>query len=124
VNEHLALQLAAACGATLEIVWPRDVPPDGRFDAVLYDLDCLPPAEREPLLSGLLAGPAAWPVALHSYNLEEHQIETLQANGVVVHRSLASELLQSLALAAAPVALPSGLRETSAPRQRLAAQPS
>jgi hypothetical protein len=121
VNQYLALQLAAECGAALENVWPRDVPPDGRFDAVLYDLDCLPPSERAQLLSVVLAGPAASPVALHSYNLGEHQIETLQANGVGVHRSLSAEALQSLALAAAAAAPLRGLPDTSETEQLLAA---
>ncbi|HYT89135.1 MAG TPA: hypothetical protein VEL76_10540 [Gemmataceae bacterium] len=122
VNQRLAVELAGACGAVLEIVWPRDEPPDGRFDAVLYDLDCRPPSEREQLLGVLLAGPVTCPVALHSYNLEEHQIETLQANGIAVHRTLASEAFQSLALAVAPATPPSELQETSAAQQRLAAQ--
>jgi hypothetical protein len=47
VNQHLALQLAAECGVALAVVWPRDVLPDSRFGAVLYDLDCLPFTERE-----------------------------------------------------------------------------
>jgi hypothetical protein len=97
VNQHLAQQFATEYGAGLEVVWPRDALPDSRFDAVLYDLDCLPPAEREQLLAGLLAGPAPRPGAVHSYNLTEPQIETLRANGVRIYRSLAREVFQALA---------------------------
>jgi hypothetical protein len=43
VNEDTARQLAQACGVRLYPLWPREAPPDGGFDAVLYDRDCLPP---------------------------------------------------------------------------------
>jgi hypothetical protein len=121
VNQHLALQLAAECGTALEVVWPRDAPPDSRFGAVLYDLECLPPAERAQLLAGLLAGPAPRPGAVHSYNLAEPQIETLRANGVGVYRSLAPEVLQSLAGPPARHCDSAELQGTCGDRERLAA---
>ena len=61
VNQELALRLAAGQEAQLEVIWPRDEPPDGRFDAVIYDLDCLPPPLRQQLLTDLAGGRAPPP---------------------------------------------------------------
>jgi hypothetical protein len=96
VNWHLAAQFALACGAELEQVLPKDPEPDGRFDAVLYDWDSLPPRQREQFLSRLLAGPLLCPVAVHSYNLDEDRVATLRRHGVAVHARLETEVFQCL----------------------------
>jgi hypothetical protein len=99
VNQDLALRLAAGQRARLEVLWPRDEPPDGRFDAVVYDLDCLPACLRQEVLSKLAAASAPWPVAVHSYALTRKQFRALRGRGVAVHRRLGARLLHRLCAA-------------------------
>jgi hypothetical protein len=89
VNLDLALQLAAQWGAARE---PRDPPPAAPPDAALYDLDCLPDDLRQRTLAGLLARPVPSVVGVHSYSLNEAQVERLARNGVVVARRLDNDL--------------------------------
>jgi len=96
VNEGLALELAAACGVRLEVLWPRDEPPDGRFDAAVYDLDCLPVCLRQEVLSKLAAASAPWPAAVHGYALAGDQVRPLRKRGVVVRRRLGAALFRRL----------------------------
>jgi hypothetical protein len=107
VNRHLADRMAAACGVTLHALSPRDPPPDGRFDAVLYDPDSMPPACREEIIASILAGPPTRPVAVHSYNLDI-RADALRDKGVVVTRRLVPGVLQALcrSLGPAPATLP------------------
>jgi hypothetical protein len=91
VNQDLAGKLAAAAGVKLEVVFPRDAAGDGPFDAVLYDLDSLPPPDRQALLAELSARPAgqwAGTAAVHSYHLSPRQARALRRQGVVVARRL------------------------------------
>src|SRR5262249_13762632 len=81
VNQQLASRLAAGQEAQLEVIRPRDEPPDGRLDAVIYDLDCLPPPLRQQLLTDLAGGGARCPAAVHSYALEDEQIKALLRRG-------------------------------------------
>ena len=113
VNEQLAVDLANECGASLHVLSLRDSPPDGEFDAVLYDLDYFPTPQRQKLLSDLLAGPSPHRVALHSYNLEEYQIDALRGNGIAVHRRLGSEIFQLLHRGADRVVHQTELQEIS-----------
>jgi hypothetical protein len=99
VNESLAGPMAAACGLELEPRSPRDWTDPHAFDAVVYDLDFLPPRLRQEVLQPLLAGPVRVPAALHSYHLEEEEAETLRRNGVVVERRLDVWLFEALAAA-------------------------
>jgi hypothetical protein len=99
VNQELASQLAADQQAQLEVIWPRDEPPDGRFDAVIYDLDCLPPPLRQQLLTDLASGGAGRPAAVHSYALEDEQIKTLLGRGVIVRPRLRAALFRRLSAA-------------------------
>ena len=99
VNQELALRWAAGQEAQLEVIWPRDEPPDGRFDAVIYDLDCLPPPLRQQLLTDLAGGGALWPAAVHSYALEGEQIKALLGRGVIVRRRLKATLFRRLSAA-------------------------
>jgi hypothetical protein len=88
VNLELAGQLADAAGVLLRPVFVRDAVPAVSFDAVLCDLDCLPPAERAGTLKALLAGPLTCPVGVHSYNLDWTEVQALQARGIAVCRRL------------------------------------
>jgi hypothetical protein len=99
VNQELALRWAAGQEAQLEVIWPRDEPPDGCFDAVIYDLDCLPPPLRQQLLTDLAGGGAPWPAAVHSYALEGEQIKALLGRGVIVRRRLRATLFRRLSAA-------------------------
>jgi hypothetical protein len=107
VNCYHAARMAAACGTTLHPVSPTDTPPDGRFDAVIYDLDSIPPACREEIVASALADPATRPVAVHSYNLDM-QADALRDKGVVVTRRLGPVVLRALcrSLGPAPATLP------------------
>ena len=42
VDQALAARIAAECGAVVCNLLPHDPPPDGLFDAVLYNLDDVP----------------------------------------------------------------------------------
>jgi hypothetical protein len=88
VNEDTARRMARACGVRLYPLWPRESPPAGGFDAVLYDWDCLPQPERQELLAELLAGPRPRAVAVHGYNLEGARAESLRRHTVAVFRRL------------------------------------
>jgi hypothetical protein len=100
VNQELARGLTAACGIRLEVLWPRDGAPDGRFAAVVYDLDSLPPGGREAVLAALTAEPLPRPVVVHSYGLEDAQAEALRGNGVALYRQLGPEVFGQAAEAA------------------------
>jgi hypothetical protein len=97
VNQHLAQHLAGTLGARLEVLWPQDGLPDGSFDAVVYDLDCLPYPERQDVLSRLLSGSVSHPTLVHSYHLGDEHIERLASHGVAVLRSISSRLIGWLA---------------------------
>jgi hypothetical protein len=99
VNRDVALRLAKACGATLYSPALGDAPPDGQFNAILYDWDYLPPQRKHDLLEVLLAGPSPCPVALHSYSLDEVHGKALRRNGVAIYRRLDLELFLHLCLA-------------------------
>ena len=88
VNQDLAVRMAECCGATVYLLSPQDTPPDGCFDAVLYDWDYWPVASRREVLQQLLAAPAPGLVAIHGYHLDEEHAAALQRNGVVMFRRL------------------------------------
>jgi hypothetical protein len=98
VNQDLALRLAEDCGETLCPLPPREAPDDS-FDAVVYDLDFLPPSLRESVLAELSSGRPLRPAAVHGYNLDERQEEVLLKNGVAVFRRLDADVFQFLARA-------------------------
>jgi hypothetical protein len=101
VNLDLARQLAVQWGAALEPQEPRDLPA-APPDVMLYDLDCLPDDLRQRTLAGLLARPVASVVGVHSYGLDDAQVERLARNGVVVTRRLGPALFLLLRAAALP----------------------
>jgi hypothetical protein len=97
VHRDLAVRLAEDCGATVQPLSPNDPLPTEQFDAVLYDLDYLPPAQRQELLVDLAASSATRPVpvGVHSYNLDD-QVSALRRHGVVVARRLGPGVFRSL----------------------------
>jgi hypothetical protein len=96
LNEATADVLAGHWGGEMLPLLLRDPPPDGQFDAVLYDLDYLPPERRQEILAQLLAGPTHVPTGVHSFNLDEDQAEALRRQGVVVSRRLDRDLIRRL----------------------------
>src|SRR5262245_24695315 len=92
VNQDLATRLCEGRGDSLEVLEARDPPPDGRFDAVVYDLDCLSATDRQRLLSALTDAPCPRPVAVHGYGLEDGQANALRRNRVAVYRRLDPQL--------------------------------
>jgi hypothetical protein len=96
VNQDLAARSADEAGVELDALTFRDAAPAGQFDAVVYDLDSLPPAYRRALLADLGAGQLVEPVAVHSYNLSAGQVRALRRRGVIVGRRLRSRLFDRL----------------------------
>ncbi len=101
VNQELATRMAEDCGATLDSLSPRDPPPDGQYEAVLYDLDFLPHDSGRAILAQLLAGPASRPVAVHSYQLATRQVTALRRRGCAVYPRLEPRVFRQLRSAAA-----------------------
>jgi hypothetical protein len=96
VNRALASQLAEGLGISLYLLSLHDGPPDGAFTGALYDLDYLPRERRQEVLKELLAQRPLHPVAIHSYNLEQEQVDKLRQNGVVVSTRLEPEVFAGL----------------------------
>jgi hypothetical protein len=96
VNRDLALNLAEAFGMTLEPLTPRDRPPDGLVDVVLYDVDFLPPAHRREVLAALAAGASPGAAAVHSYSLSKSQARALRRQQVAVSKHLDARLFRKL----------------------------
>src|SRR5262249_12539694 len=84
VHEDLALEVAGAFGILVYPVSPQDIPLNGWFDAVLYDLDFLSARQRQEILTALASGASACPAAVHSYNLDEDLPRALRRRGVLV----------------------------------------
>jgi hypothetical protein len=96
VNQALARRLARRCSASL-FPWPLHGPaPDGQVDAVVYDLDYLPEPRRTEVLTRLSEAPPCHPAAVHSFNLTDHQIRALRANGVGVYHRLELRVFKML----------------------------
>jgi hypothetical protein len=100
VNQNLAVRIAAECGVEVCKRLPEDPPPDGLCDAVLYNLDDVPRAERSALLEGFRRGKPDHPTAVHGYDITDEQARTLSRNGVAAARRLHPALLRSLFTAA------------------------
>jgi hypothetical protein len=96
VNQDWAERLAAQAGAELEVVSPRDILAAGPFDALLIDLDSLPPGYRKAALDDLLAGKEARQTAVHSYHLRIRDARVLRRRGVIVARRLEVKIFQRL----------------------------
>jgi hypothetical protein len=96
VNEDLAFQMADECGVTLCPLSFNCRCLGRRFDAVLFDWDSLPLPRRQGILFETLAGSSSFPVAVHSFNLEEEEVETLHQDGVAVFHRLEPALFKTL----------------------------
>lgn len=101
VNLEAALQMADAYGATVYPLVVSDATPKNWFDALIYDIDHLPPEDRRKLIDQLLAAPPNFPVVVHSYNLSDEQVRTLKGAGIIVTRSLEPEMFKVIHRAAA-----------------------
>jgi hypothetical protein len=88
VNKDLAVRLAAQWHMTVCPLEPRDSPPDGEFDAVLYDWDHWPADRRPRAVTHASARPLRQPVALHGYGLEPDQARALRRCGVLLFARL------------------------------------
>ena len=96
VNQDWAERLAAQAGAELDVVSPRDLLAAGPFDALLIDLDSLPPGYRKAALDDLLAGKQAGQAAVHSYHLRIRDARVLRRRGVIVARRLEVDIFHRL----------------------------
>jgi hypothetical protein len=96
VNKDLALRLAAQWEVTICPLEPRDAPPDGQFDAVLYDSDHWPADQLAKALSGASAGSDRRPVALHGYGLEQQPARDLRRSGILLFHRLEPRTLLEL----------------------------
>jgi hypothetical protein len=100
VNEAMAEQMAAACGAVVRTVLPKDPAPDGQFDAILYNVDDVPREGRSVLLEELRLGKPHSPAAVHGYDLTDEQVKTLGQSGTAAARRLSANLVRRLCRAA------------------------
>lgn len=88
VNEDLANRMADDCGVAVAVLSLRDLLSNGRLEAVIYDIDYVPPNLRDEILTRLLSGAGSVPAAVLSYNLTDRQAESLRRQGVAVYRRL------------------------------------
>jgi hypothetical protein len=93
VNQDLAARIAAKFGVGVCKRLPKDRKPDDLCDAVLYNLDDVPRAERSALIEGFRCGKPDRPTAVHGYDITDEQARTLSRNGVATARRLHSDLL-------------------------------
>ena len=96
VNEDWAERLAAQVEAELDVVSPRDIFAAGPFDALVVDLDSLPPGYRKAVLDDLLAGKQEGQTAVHSYRLRIRDARVLRRRKVIVARRLELEIFHRL----------------------------
>jgi hypothetical protein len=97
VNQDFAVELAEFFGATVYPVSPRDEPLDGRFDAVLFDLDSLRwHGSRAILSEDLLSGLTCGRIAVHGYSLSGDQAMALRNKGIAVFERLGADVFRSL----------------------------
>ena len=91
VNQSLAERMAAKCGAVICKLLSGDPPPDGLFDAILYNLDDVPQAERSAVLERLRGDKPDHPTAVHGYDITDEQVSILSRYGVAAARRLHPE---------------------------------
>src|SRR5689334_22481470 len=100
VDQALVARIAAECGAAVCTRLPKDPPPDGLFDAVLYNLDDVPRDQRPALLDELRRAGGDRPTAVHGYDITVEQAQALDRNGVAAARRLHPGLIRRLLTAA------------------------
>src|SRR5262245_44517740 len=96
VNQDTAAAMAEPYGAAVSVFRPENLSTPDRYDAVLYDLDHVPPREWPSLLEGLRSGPPVCPKAVHGYGLTEEQAQALRLRGVAVAQRLNRDLIGTL----------------------------
>ena len=74
VNQSLAAQWAAKCGAIICHPRPGEVHPDGLFDAVLDHRDDVPRDQRPAFLEELCLGTRDCPSAVHGYGIADEHV--------------------------------------------------
>ena len=78
VNQDLAERTASEYCAAVCILVPEGPPPDGLFDAVLYNLDEVPRDQRSALLERLRQATPHRPTAVHGYDITDEPARTLR----------------------------------------------
>ncbi len=96
VNLAVAAGLAKKCGAALAALRRDDDTSLVSFDAVLYDLDGIPPHERSELLGEIIRASSSCPRAVHGYALDDDQARSLRLSGVAVAQRLQLGLIRAL----------------------------
>jgi hypothetical protein len=96
VNQAMVARIAEPFGAAVTQYDPGRPGTNGRFDAVLYDLDCVPAGDRMALLVEILSGSSPQPKAVHGYCLSEEQAAVLRRHGVAVAQRLQPKLVRTL----------------------------
>ena len=97
VNQALAVQAARPLGVTMTPLDPEELPTDVPFDAVLYDLDRVPPDRRQTLVDEIRSETTVLPLAVYGYCLSEEQAGKLRFRGVAVAQRLHAALIRTLA---------------------------
>jgi hypothetical protein len=96
VNGHLALTFADEHDVTLDVQGRPEGIREREYDAVLYDQDSFPQAERSANLTAVLTCPLNRPVAVHSYDFSADQLHVLRCRGAIVARRLRTGLFARL----------------------------
>jgi hypothetical protein len=96
VNQAIARRLAKATRVELLPLSFQNADLCGPYDAIVYDLDFMPPDCRQRLLNDLAGGRFDEPAAVHGYNLTLRQRLQLHRRGVVVARRLTGRLFARL----------------------------
>ena len=99
VNQDLAFRVARSLGAVMIPLGPEATPDHVLFDAVLCDLDHVPPDRRQALLEAIRSETTALPTAVYGYCLSEDQASKLRFHGVAVARRFHTGLIRTLAKA-------------------------
>ncbi len=102
VNQSLAAEMAADCGADICPRLPPGRVPDGQIHAVLYDLDRLQKHRRDEIIALILSSRSTRPRAVHGYDVTDEQAKALRQHGVAVSQRLRAGLIRSLCKAAQP----------------------
>jgi len=97
VNQALVVRAARLFGAIVTPLGPEAISTHVLFDAVLYDLDRVPPDQRQTLVDEIRSEPTAIPMAVYGYSLSEEQAGKLRFRGVAVAQRLHAALIRTLA---------------------------
>jgi hypothetical protein len=88
VNHAVAAQMAKKYGAVVCSLRPNERPPDGKYDAVIYNLDEVSRESRGDYLAQILHSPLRCPRAVHGYDLSDEEAITLGLAGIAVSQRL------------------------------------